>query len=204
MSELLDTNDHRIDIEEGFYLSRIVQRDKEAYLLHYQDPSIAHNLLRVPYPYTEEHVDFRLDYLEKNRKDPEVVFAIRRPDGFMIGSIAVDIETGAHKAEFGYWLAKEYRGINLMPAVIQVFSKYIFEKLGIHRMQATIFWFNDASGRALTKAGFTKEGGILRHYYHKNGEYIDAISYSLLSTDVLPEIHLKLPADTNALTNSNA
>lgn len=190
-----------IHVQKGYYLSPIKLDDKPAYLKHYNtDDSIARNLLAVPYPYSEERVDLWVTKREREAKNPETFFAIRRnEDGFLIGAIGTGYEPGktdvndpylGHTAEFGYWLSGEYRGLGLMPAVIQVFAKHCFTKLGIHRLQASIFSFNEASGRALTKAGFTKEG-YLRHYYKKNGQYLDAISYSLLCDDPLPELVVK-------------
>jgi RimJ/RimL family protein N-acetyltransferase len=190
-----------IPLQKGYYLSPIVRTDKAAYLQHYNaDDSITRNLLVVPYPYTEEHADWWLTKREQEARNPETFFAIRRgEDGFLIGAIGTGYEPGktnmadpylGHSAEFGYWLSVEYRGLGLMPAVIQAFAKHCFTNLGIHRLQASIFSFNEASGKALIKAGFTKEG-CLRHYYKKNGQYLDAISYSLLSDDALPDVVVK-------------
>ncbi|RYY85284.1 N-acetyltransferase [archaeon] len=181
----------KIDLQQGFYLSPIVKTDKAAYLTHLADPYITSNLLVVPYPYTEEHADFWLD-LRANDTFPYTFFAIRRSDGFLIGTIGTHIEKNNHILEFGYWLTSEYRGMSLMPVAIQVFCRYVFQHFpGAHRIQAGIFSFNDASGRALVKAGFTNESGILRHYYKKGDQFIDAIMYSLLSTDVMPVVEVK-------------
>lgn len=192
LSTLLMNRQPPIPIQLGFYLSPIEKTDKSAYLQHYADPSIANNLLMLPYPYTEDHADQWLDTREKNAKNPETFFAIRRSDGFLIGAIGTGFDgtNGEHTAEFGYWLCNEYRGRCLMPAVIQVFAKHCFTKLGVHRLQASIFSFNKSSGNALNKAGFTQEG-LMRHYYKKGNEYLDAISYSLLKTDPIPTVVVK-------------
>jgi len=138
MSAAVD--DEKVYVQKGFYLSSVLRKDKEAYLIHYEDSSIAYNLLQVPHPFTEAHAEARIERLEKNKRNPEVIFAIRRSDGFLIGSIATSEDRpDPFRAEFGYWLAKEYRGMNLMPAVIQVFAKYAFTTLQVHRLQATIF-----------------------------------------------------------------
>ncbi len=190
-----------ISVCKGFYISPAGRGDKAAYLQHYnRDESITRNLLMVPYPYTEDRAEFWVTKREAEAKNPETFFAIRREeDGFLIGQIGTAYQPGTtnvddpfqgHTAEFGYWLSHEYRGRGLMSAVIQAFAKHCFTRLGIHRLQATIFAFNEASGKALTKAGFVREG-YLRHYYKKNGEYIDAISFSLLCDDVLPEVIVK-------------
>jgi hypothetical protein len=38
-----------------------VRADKAAYLEHFADPEIAHNLLAIPFPYTEADADWWLD-----------------------------------------------------------------------------------------------------------------------------------------------
>eukprot|EP01031_Cornospumella_fuschlensis_P024578 gene24578-29695_t len=181
----------RLDLQLGYYLSPIERTDKAAYLLHYADPSITDNLLVVPFPYTEEHADFWLDLREQDTL-PYTFFAIRRSDGFLIGTIGAYVEDSKHSCEFGYWLAAEYRGLSLTPVAIQVYCKYMFQQFPIiHRMHAFVFAHNDASGRALLKAGFVKESGILRHYHKKGEQYIDATVYSLLSTDEMRLVEVK-------------
>ena len=175
-----------IAISPQFYLSPIRQGDQDAYQHHFTDPTIAKNMLRLPYPYTVDNANWWIQHRESNAKNPETYFAIRRSsDGYLIGAIGTDFDMNdktKHAADFGYWLSKEYRGQGLMALVIKAFARHSFDKLGIHRLQANIFASNEVSGRALTKAGFVKEG-LLRHYYCKDGEYIDAISYSLIPTD---------------------
>jgi hypothetical protein len=54
MNEALNT---RIQIRDGFYLSRIVRADKAAYMEHFTDPEVARNTLAIPFPYTEADAD---------------------------------------------------------------------------------------------------------------------------------------------------
>ena len=56
----------RLEVADGFYLSRIVRADKAAYLEHFADPEIAQNLLAIPLPYTEADADWWLDYCEQS------------------------------------------------------------------------------------------------------------------------------------------
>ncbi len=77
-----------------------------------------------------------------------------------------------------------------MPAVIQAFATHCFSRLQVHRLEAKVFSFNEASCRALTKAGFSREG-LLRDFHSKDGKYIDAVLFSLLSTDVVLDITVK-------------
>jgi len=172
----------RLEVTDEFYLSPIVRTDKAAYLEHFADPEIAHNLLAIPFPYTEADADWWLDRCEQSIGSPMTNFALRTPSGYLIGAIGVvgALSADAHSAEFGYWLAQSYRGRGLMPRVIRTFSDYAFQELRIHRLFATPFSSNLASHRALEKAGFQREG-LLRHHHLKEGIYLDAIIYGRIS-----------------------
>ena len=172
----------RLEVADGFYLSPVVRSDKAAYLEHFADPEIIHNLLAIPFPYTEADADWWLDRCEQFVGFPTTNFALRAPSGYLIGAIGFvgALSTDAHSAEFGYWLAQSYRGHGLMPRVICTFSDYAFQQLRLHRLFATPFSSNLASHRALEKAGFQLEG-LLRHHHFKQGIYLDAMIYGRIS-----------------------
>jgi len=69
----------RLEVTDEFYLSPIVRTDKVAYLEHFADPEIAHNLLAIPFPYTEADADWWLDRCEQSIGSPmtkwQVLFA---------------------------------------------------------------------------------------------------------------------------------
>ena len=174
----------RIPISGGFYLSRIVRGDKAAYLEHLTDPEIARNTLAIPYPYTEADADWWLDQCEKQGCDPEKLFAIREPDGYLIGAIGIDGHSPAKpgEAEFGYWLAKPYWGRGLMTRAVCAFTDYAFQRLRLHRLYATPFVHNVASQRVLEKAGFKRAEPF--HMTHlKNGVQIDALVYEQFAAE---------------------
>ena len=172
----------RLEVTDEFYLSPIVRTDKAAYLEHFADPEIAHNLLAIPFPYTEADADWWLDRCEQSIGSPMTNFALRTPSGYLTGAIGLvgPLSPDAHSAEFGYWLAQPYRGHGLMPRVIRTFSDYAFQQLRLYRLFATPFSSNLASHRALEKAGFQREG-VFRHYHLKQGIYLDAIIYGRIS-----------------------
>ncbi|HKP04259.1 MAG TPA: GNAT family protein [Chthoniobacterales bacterium] len=172
----------RLEVSDGFCLSPIVRADKAAYLEHFADPEIVHNLLAIPFPYTEADADWWLDRCEQSVDSSTTNFALREPSGYLIGAIGMvgELSADAHSAEFGYWLAQSYRGLGLMPRVIRTFSDYAFQQLRIHRLFATPFSPNVPSHRTLEKAGFQREG-LLRHHHFKQGVYLDAIIYARIS-----------------------
>ncbi len=171
-----------LEMADGFHLNLNSLADKAACMEHFTDPEIARNLLALPFPYTEADADWWLNHCEQSLNSQLATFGIRDPSGFLIGGIGIvgAWSAGDHRAEFGYWLAKSYRGRGLMPQAISVFTAHAFEQLRVHRLYATPFSSNLASHRALEKAGFQREG-LLRHHHLKQGSYLDAIIYGRIS-----------------------
>jgi len=173
-----------IELAGGFHLTRIRRGDRDAFVEHLADPEIARNTLAIPFPYTETNADYWVDRCEKEARDPEILFALREPQGRLIGEIGVvgEFPADTYRAEFGYWIAKPYRGRGLMPRAIDSFAVYAFQTLGLHRLFATPFASNLASQRALEKAGFQREG-LLRQHYRKDGHYVDVAVYGRIADE---------------------
>lgn len=174
-------------LPSGFSLSSVERSDKDALVEHLQEPEIARNTLTIPYPYTESDaeswIDERLSHREQEPK--EVTFAIRNPDGKLIGAVgtAGDFEGGAsHRAEIGYWLAKPYWGRGLTTEAVTRYAQYAFEELDVVRLTAKVFVWNAASVRVLQKVGFEREGRLRRHQ-EKDGDLYDVLYFGLLRED---------------------
>jgi RimJ/RimL family protein N-acetyltransferase len=176
----------KLDVRDGFYLSSIRKNDKAAYLEHLNDQTISDVIPLMPYPYTESMADWwiqrRIDFLNRNQK--EISFAIRNPKGYLIGSMGVDdLNLGEiHRAEVGYWLAKNYRGQGLISDALGVFIQYAFNYLEVTRLTAHTLDFNTASARVLEKNRFTLEGCLRQHTKTRNGLF-DVLCWGLLKSD---------------------
>jgi RimJ/RimL family protein N-acetyltransferase len=169
-----------LKVRDDIYLSSFSLDDVPNIVEAMEDQEISINTLRIPYPYQEQYA---IDWIKaipgrEAEFNSEFVFAIREHSGKAIGSISRHFQYGvnSHQDEIGYWLNKNYRGQGIMSDTIRTFCDYWFEK-GLARMTATIFPFNPASGKALVKAGFEREG-YLRKNYLKNGAFIDGILYA--------------------------
>jgi len=190
LADLLEkmSREQRIEIGEGYHLTPIRRSDKAAYLEHFADPTIARNLIQVPFPYTEADADNWLDWRARNARSEETHFALREPGGYLIGAIGTvdNLVPGVHRAEIGYWLGASYRGRGLMVHALRSYARYGFARLGLSRLYATTFVHNRASQRALEKAGFQREG-CLRGYHLKEGQLIDCAIFGLLACDLPSE-----------------
>ena len=175
-----------LNIRDGFHLTSISPTDKTAYLEHFNDRSISYTIPVIPYPYTEAAADWwiqhRLEFLRENGK--EISFALRNPEGYLIGSVGVDdLKVGkAHRAEIGYWLAKAYRGQGLATDALRVFVQYAFDNLEVIRLTAHVIDFNTASVKVLEKNRFKLEGCLRQHTKTQNGIF-NTLAYGLLKGD---------------------
>ncbi len=176
----------RLELRDGFHLSPIRDGDQSAFVEHLADKETVDRLLMLPFPYTHEDAQAWVQArLAASRTQPrESHFAVRRADGFLVGGIGFILNgaRGAHRAEIGYWLAREYRNRGLITAAVKAVTQYGFEQLELTRIEATAFVGNAASERVLEKAGFSCEG-ILRGYHRKHGQPIDVRMYARLAQE---------------------
>lgn len=173
----------RFDLHDGFHLSPVRDGDQAAYVEHFLDKDLTDRLLRIPFPYKQEDAEFWVrfctDHELKSCRPHH--FAFRRSDGFLVGGIGLEVGKGTaqHRAELGYWLAKDYRGRGLAAAGTQAIVGFGFAELGLKRIEATASAHNPQSQQVLEKAGFTREG-FLAKYHIKDGKLIDVYLYSIL------------------------
>jgi [ribosomal protein S5]-alanine N-acetyltransferase len=138
---------------------------------------VAATTLRIAYPYTEQ--DAR-DFLRLAREPDKLWLAITlRPEGRQIGGIGFRIETQHRHAELGYWLGAPYWGHGYATEAAQEMLRYGFEELALHRIFATHFKHNPASGRILKKIGMRYEG-CQREHLLKWGDFVDSEMYGIL------------------------
>src|SRR4029079_9549961 len=123
----------RLDLEGGYYLSSIGPGDEDALVIHFADGSISTMIPAVPFPYSRKHAESWVGHrvASTRRSLVESTFAIRRRDGFLVGSVGVDdFPIGERDtAEFGYWLAPDERGKGLATAAASVFVPHGFSRL---------------------------------------------------------------------------
>ena len=138
---------------------------------------VAATTLRIAHPYTEQ--DAR-DFFELAKAPGKLWLAITlRTDGAQIGGIGLRIEPQHQHAELGYWLGVPYWGKGYATEASLEMLRYGFEELALHRIFATHFRHNSASGRILRKIGMRYEG-CQREHLLKWGEFADSEMYGIL------------------------
>ncbi len=138
-----------------------------------------------PFPYT------RADALAwlgaAAMQDPETAFAIATPDE-AIGGIGIQIQYDVYRksAEIGYWLGEPFWGKGIATFAVKGLTRYAFDTFDLQRIYASVFGWNQASARALEKAGYKLEGRF-RSAVWKNGLVTDQLMYGITRDDLIPK-----------------
>jgi len=180
-----------LTLSDGIFLSPVEPTDRTALVEHLQEREIWRNTLYIPYPYTKDDADEWIEERLAHRTDQPcpVTFALRRPDGTLIGVVGADhLDVGTtHRANIGYWLAKPYWGRGLMTRAARRYVRYALTRLEVTRLTAEVFVWNEASARVLEKVGFRQEGRLRKHR-EKDGRLADVFYYGLLREDVAADL----------------
>ena len=105
--------------------------------------------------------------------------------GELIGTINLgNVEEACHMCDTCYMLSPGFWNKGIMTEVLEAVLDYAFDRVGFNRVQAEVFYGNDASSAVLKKCGMVLEG-IARQKYYKNGEYIDIALWAIIVGDRL-------------------
>lgn len=111
--------------------------------------------------YTRELKDTQ-NFIESELKTPksklEFIFTIRKKDIF-IGLITIKgTDTLNKKTEIGYWLSEKEQGQGIMTKAVDRLCDFIFNDLGLNRIQINCAEGNSSSYKIPERLGFTFEG----------------------------------------------
>jgi [ribosomal protein S5]-alanine N-acetyltransferase len=132
---------------------------------------------RIPHPYTVEDAK---QFLETIETDGEVRLAITLGEsGNLIGGIGLRVVEHQCHAELGYWLGVPYWGKGYGTEAAREMLRYGFKDLRLHRIFASHFEGNTASGRILQKLGMRHEG-CQRQHVRKWDRFLNLELYGIL------------------------
>ncbi|TYL36837.1 GNAT family N-acetyltransferase [Natronococcus pandeyae] len=115
--------------------------------------------------------------------DDDGIHLLVAADSEPVGTIGLNsINREARRAELGYWIATEHHGRGYGTEAAKLLVEHGFDQLGLHRISARVFEFNDASKRLLESVGFTEEG-VHRDTEFIDGEFQDTHWYGLLEDE---------------------
>ncbi len=126
---------------------------------------IADTTRQIPHPYpdgaAEAWIATHADLHDQGRA---LILAIElREERRLSGAIGLRIARADRHAELGYWIGLCDWGQGFCTEAARAVLAYAFETFGLHRVFATYFARNPASGRVLEKLGMASEGRLRGH-----------------------------------------
>jgi ribosomal-protein-alanine N-acetyltransferase len=146
---------------------------------------VAATTLRIRHPYSVADAEAFITEWE-DAADERVGFAIvLRENSALLGGAGLRLENQHRRAELGYWIGVPYWGHGYATEAARAVLRYGFEVLNLHRIHASHFSNNAASGNILRKIGMKREGRLQQHIL-KWGQYVDLELYGMLKADLQP------------------
>jgi RimJ/RimL family protein N-acetyltransferase len=135
---------------------------------------------RPAYPKAEAELAKWLEEVQK-AKDT-FVFAIRLLEGDeLIGYLELDGVVWQHGVcGMGLGIGdRAHQGKGYGYEATQLALKFAFHELNLHRVQVTVFSYNERSMALIEKLGFQREG-VYREFLQRDGKRFDMVLYGLL------------------------
>jgi RimJ/RimL family protein N-acetyltransferase len=100
-----------------------------------------------------------------------------------VGLIQIrQLEPGFRVAEWGFAIGQPYWGTGLFIDAAQLALDFVFDELGVERLEARAALVNGRGNGALRKLGAVQEL-VLRRSLHTAGGYLDQALWTILATD---------------------
>ena len=93
-----------------------------------------------------------------------------------------EIEPGFNTAEWGFAIGSPFWGTGLFEEGAELVLDFVFDNVGVHRLEARAAVRNGRGNGALVKIGAVQEG-VLRKSFLRNGEYLDQVLYAIVEDD---------------------
>lgn len=105
--------------------------------------------------------------------------------GQIVGQLNVAnmLHGSVSSAVIGYWISPEVAGKGITPTSVALTTDYLFNIVGLHRVEIDIRPENAASLRVVQKLGFRYEG-FKERYIHINGAWRDHMVFALTHEEV--------------------
>ena len=111
-------------------------------------------------------------------------FVFQKSDNALVGGVNLShVHRGVSQSvSMGYWMAEPYTRQGYMSDAVRTTLRFVFDQLGLHRVEAACVPSNTPSRDLLKKVGFGEEG-YARNYLRINGRWEDHILFSYLAED---------------------
>jgi len=103
--------------------------------------------------------------------------------GKIVGGIGMHAwEHETRRAQIGYWISAEYEGKGIVAKSLSGFTGFLFEKIGLNKIEIHFVQANTRSARIAARLGFKIEG-IIRQSVIRNGMPEDLVVAGLLKVE---------------------
>ncbi len=122
--------------------------------------------------------------IDERQKGTYVCFAVV-PEGMTsaVGLFQVrSLDPWFGVAEWGFAIGSGYWGTGMFAESARRVLEFVFDTIGVHRLEARASVANGRGNGALRKLGAVQEG-VLRQAFLRHGEYQDQVMWSLLADD---------------------
>jgi [ribosomal protein S5]-alanine N-acetyltransferase len=166
-------------------LREYVPSDAAAMTAWTSDPEVS-RYLTWPVGDYERAVAFIEKTIAQAHEEPRTVYEFAILERFtdqVVGSAGIRVrDPQTRRADLGYVLRRDRWGQGYMTEAVRLLIRFGFDRLHMHRIEATCHPSNDASARVMMKNGMQFEGR-LRHLQCKDGEWWDSLMYATIEGD---------------------
>jgi ribosomal-protein-alanine N-acetyltransferase len=138
-----------------------------------------------PYSPTSFDVKGMIRSLLRQYDDHSGIPLLIEYQGEVVGQLNVAniLHGSVSSAIVGYWIIPSVAGKGIMPTAVALTTDYLFEVVGLHRVEIDIRPENAASLRVVAKLGFRYEG-FKQRFIHINGAWRDHMIFALTHEEV--------------------
>jgi ribosomal-protein-alanine N-acetyltransferase len=145
---------------------------------------VAATTLRIPHPYSLAQAEAFITQSQSDAEDEVRLAILLRENSALLGGIGLRLQQEHRRAELGYWVGVPYWGKGYATEAARAVLRYGFHVLKLHRIRASHFTNNIASGHVLRKIGMKHEGRLPQHIL-KWGSFVDLELYGMLAGDLV-------------------
>jgi [ribosomal protein S5]-alanine N-acetyltransferase len=118
-----------------------------------------------------------------------------RSNGEVIGRVALKgVLPKVRQAEVAYWFDPNYWGQGFATEAVYALCRAGFQQLGLHRIEAGVFEFNQRSVTLLKRIGFRREGRFRKAGWFRR-RWVDDLRFGLLRSDLHQPTGLRGPRE---------
>ena len=145
---------------------------------------VADTTINIPHPYAEGMAErwIATHRQAADAREGLTLAVILREGGELCGAVGLTIKVAHAHAELGYWIGAPFWNRGLATEAARAIVAYGFTELGLHRVHASHFSRNPASGRVMQKLGMRHEGRLCEHV-RKWDRFEDLEKYGLLRAE---------------------